>query len=274
MTTNADGKISFRGPDDKIPYDSHPRLRVLFHGITPDTEEHKTLYTNMSPIGHVRADVPPLLICDGEKDPIVPGLHGKELYEKLKAVSADATYWMTPNGGHAFPGGAGLKKFWMTFLARTLKTDPIPSRQHFQPVNQPMNKHNLNQTRQANNRPGKFRKIFQFLNSSRLAVICSLALFSTTYGKEEGCLSCDLPVEITGEFAHHKNTEGPAIQGMIGDDESAFHEEIFGQDFSFVVAHLPAGKYTVVIGEAEIYFTAPDSESLTYPSGQNDCDQL
>lgn len=73
--TNPDGKISFRGPDDQIPYDSRPRLRVLFHGLTPDTAGHLTRYTNMCPIGHVRRDVPPLPICDGEKDPIVPGLH-------------------------------------------------------------------------------------------------------------------------------------------------------------------------------------------------------
>src|SRR6266478_6606650 len=108
--TNQDGKVSFRGPDDKIPYDSRPRLRVLFHGVTPDTAEHKVLFASMCPVGHIRKDVPPLLICDGERDPIVPGLHGRELYEKLQAIGANATYWMTPNGGHAFPGGAGFEK--------------------------------------------------------------------------------------------------------------------------------------------------------------------
>jgi acetyl esterase/lipase len=121
VVTNADGKISFRGPDDKIPYDSRPRLRVLFHGVTPDTAAHQALYTSMSPVGHVRKDAPPVLICDGEKDPIVPGLHGKALYEKLKAAGADATYWMTPNGGHAFPGGDGFDKTLDDFIRRILK---------------------------------------------------------------------------------------------------------------------------------------------------------
>jgi acetyl esterase/lipase len=123
VLTNRDGKISFRGPDDKIPYDSRPRLRVLFHGITPDTAEHKVLYTNMCPMGHIRKDVPPLLICDGERDPIVPGLHGKAIYEKLKAAGAKATYWMTPGGGHAFPSGAGFEKVLDDFLVRTLQLD-------------------------------------------------------------------------------------------------------------------------------------------------------
>jgi acetyl esterase/lipase len=123
VITNSDGKISFRGPDDKIPYDSRPRLRILFHGVTPDTDKRKAFYTRMCPIGHVRQEVPPLLICDGEKDPIVPGLHGKELYKKLKAVGADATYWMTLNGGHSFPGGAGFEKVLDDFMMRTLQLD-------------------------------------------------------------------------------------------------------------------------------------------------------
>ena len=123
VITNLDGGITFRGPDDKIPYDSRPRLRVLFHGITPDTAEHQALYTRMSPVGQVRKDVPPLLICDGEKDPIVPGLHGKALCEKLQVAGADATYWMTPSGGHAFPGGPGFDQVLDNFIGRTLKLD-------------------------------------------------------------------------------------------------------------------------------------------------------
>jgi acetyl esterase/lipase len=128
VITNEEGKISFRGPDDKIPYDSHPRLRVLFHGVTPDTAEHAALYTRMCPMGQVRKDVPPLLICDGERDPIVPGLHGRALYEKLTAKGADATYWMTPEGGHGFPGGAGFDKVLDDFIVRTLKPDSTRER--------------------------------------------------------------------------------------------------------------------------------------------------
>jgi acetyl esterase/lipase len=121
--TNMDGKVIFRGPDEKIPNDSHPRLRVLFHGITPDTAGHQDLYTRMCPMGQVRQDVPPLLVCDGEHDPIVPGLHGKALYDKLKAAGADATYWVTTNGGHGFPGGPGFEPVLDNFVARSLKLD-------------------------------------------------------------------------------------------------------------------------------------------------------
>ncbi|HEV2694151.1 MAG TPA: alpha/beta hydrolase [Verrucomicrobiae bacterium] len=120
VITNQDGTTTFRRVDGKIPNDARPHLRLLFHGVTPDTAEHQNIYTNICPIGWVRKDVPPLLICDGEKDPIVPGLEGKELYEKLHAVGADATYWMTPNGGHAFPGGPGFDTVLDDFITRTL----------------------------------------------------------------------------------------------------------------------------------------------------------
>lgn len=126
VLTNGDGTMSFRPPDDKIPNDSRPHFRILFHGIVPDTEEHKLLYTNMCPVGYVRKDVPPLLICDGEKDPIIPGLEGKELYEKLQSVGAEATYWMTPNGRHAFPGGDGFDKVLDRFIVNSLHIQPSP----------------------------------------------------------------------------------------------------------------------------------------------------
>ncbi len=130
VTTNADGKVTFRPPDDKILNDSRPHFRILFRGIIPDTVAHQALYNRMCPIGQVRKEVPPLLICDGQKDPIVPGLEGKELYERLVAVGAPATYWLTTNGGHDFPGGPGFEKVLDRFVVRTLKlTDRHPTEQ-------------------------------------------------------------------------------------------------------------------------------------------------
>jgi len=81
-----------------------------FMGITPDTDEHQALYAQMCPIGHVRADVPPLLICDGEKKeiPSCPACTARRSTKKLKAVGADVTYWMTAGGGHDYPRGSGF----------------------------------------------------------------------------------------------------------------------------------------------------------------------
>ena len=115
------GKITYRDADPNIPNDSRPRLRSLFHGIVPDSKGHKKLYLGMSPIGHVSKNVPPLLICDGEKDPIVPGLEGKELQEELQKAGAKSTYWITFGGGHTDPGGKGFDETLDNFLVTTLK---------------------------------------------------------------------------------------------------------------------------------------------------------
>lgn len=116
VVTDSNGRKSFRHWNDAIPNDSRPHLRALFHGVAPDTDAGKALYQRMCPIGQVRRGLPPLLICDGEKDPIVPGLEGRELYERLKAVGDDVTYWMTPGGGHAFPSGPGFDAVAGRFL--------------------------------------------------------------------------------------------------------------------------------------------------------------
>jgi len=68
-----------------------------------------------------------LLICDGENDPIVPGLHGKALFEKLQAVGGEATYWITVDGGHRFPSGAGFEKVLDSFIVHSLKLDETKS---------------------------------------------------------------------------------------------------------------------------------------------------
>lgn len=95
-------------------------LRLLFHGVAPDTAAHRELYDRMSPIGQVRKDLPPLLICDGERDPIVPGQQGRQLQEKLRRAGADSTYWMTPATGHNFPGGPGFSNLLDRFIERIL----------------------------------------------------------------------------------------------------------------------------------------------------------
>ena len=113
---DTNGQRSFRHWNDAVPNDARPHLRALFHGISPDTRAGKSLYTRMSPVGQVRRGLPPLLICDGERDPIVPELEGKELHDRLTAVGAQSTYWMTPSGGHDYPSGPGFDTVLENFL--------------------------------------------------------------------------------------------------------------------------------------------------------------
>ena len=97
---------------------------------------------------------------------------------------------------------------------------------------------------------------------------CGVFLPSLDYAAEESCLSCVIPVEVTGQFNHHKYTDGPAITGLAaGDVEAPFREEIWGDAFSIVVPHLPAGHYTVVVGEAENYFNAAGQRLFDVATG-------
>ncbi|HUC86464.1 MAG TPA: glycoside hydrolase family 3 C-terminal domain-containing protein [Candidatus Acidoferrales bacterium] len=89
-----------------------------------------------------------------------------------------------------------------------------------------------------------------------LAVALLVGSISQALANDESCRSCSVPVEVSGQFHHFTVNNDFAIQGAFGDAQ-AFREEIVGNNFSVTVPHLPAGKYTVIIGEAEIYFTEP-----------------
>src|SRR5437868_2864839 len=61
-----------------------------------------------SPVTHVSKVVPPFLIVQGEKDPLVPPSQSQRLYDVLQAAGVPSTLVMVKNGGHVFAptGGA------------------------------------------------------------------------------------------------------------------------------------------------------------------------
>jgi len=92
-------------------------------------------------------------------------------------------------------------------------------------------------------------------------ILCALAGFtvclstSIAFADEETCVACDRKVLVSGQFEHGRGHESLAIQGAPKRGEEAFREEIYGSNFTVSVPNLPAGKYTVHIGLAEIVFT-------------------
>jgi acetyl esterase/lipase len=110
-----DGTKTYRHWNNNVPNDARPHLRSLFHGVSPASSAGKKLYERMSPTNYVRRGLPPLLICDGEHDPIVPGLMGRDLDDSLKKIGASSTYWMS-HGGHAYPSGDGFASVLDQFL--------------------------------------------------------------------------------------------------------------------------------------------------------------
>jgi beta-glucosidase len=92
-------------------------------------------------------------------------------------------------------------------------------------------------------------------------ILCALAGFtvclstSIAFADEETCVACDRKLLVSGQFEHGRGHESLAIQGAPKRGEEAFREEIYGSNFTVSVPNLPAGKYTVLIGLAEIVFT-------------------
>jgi beta-glucosidase len=103
-------------------------------------------------------------------------------------------------------------------------------------------------------------KSFDHSNVRAALYYCSLIAFNLVFltspvrGDEETCTACSQQVEVSGQFAHHNSPADLTVAGVPPGDEAAFREEIYGTNFIVSVSHLPAGKYTIVIGEAETYF--------------------
>jgi beta-glucosidase len=92
--------------------------------------------------------------------------------------------------------------------------------------------------------------------------LCAPAAFAA----DEICTSCGRQVSIAGDFAHRKDNASVTIEGAA-DNATAFREEINGKNFAVSITHLPAGKYTVVIGEAESLASAPGDRLFDVTSG-------
>jgi beta-glucosidase len=89
---------------------------------------------------------------------------------------------------------------------------------------------------------------------------------SVTFAADEICASCGAQVSVTGEFAHHKDDASVAIDGA-GANAAAFREDVNGKNFAVAIAHLPAGKYTITIGEAETQAGAAGERVFDMTSG-------
>ena len=89
---------------------------------------------------------------------------------------------------------------------------------------------------------------------------------TAAFAADEHCAKCGQEVSVSGEFAHAKYDTSLTIEGA-GNNTAAFHEEIYGYNFTVTIAHLPDGKYTISIGEAETWSSAPGQRVFSVTSG-------
>jgi len=94
-----------------------------------------------------------------------------------------------------------------------------------------------------------------------------LAAASTAFADDEICTSCGQQVSVSGDFTHRKDRPVLTIDGA-GDDAAAFREEINGTNFTVTITRLPAGKYTVSIGEVENVVSAAGERVFDVTSGE------
>ena len=99
-----------------------------------------------------------------------------------------------------------------------------------------------------------------------LSVVCQWLAASAAFAADEYCASCGQEVSVSGEFAHSKYDASVTTAGA-DNNAAAFHEEIYGQNFTVIIAHLPAGKYTLSIGEAETWSSDPGARIFSVTSG-------
>jgi beta-glucosidase len=102
-----------------------------------------------------------------------------------------------------------------------------------------------------------------------LAAVALMSLWlraPAVFAADEICASCGQQVSISGEFAHRKDDASLTVEG-VANNAAAFREEINGKNFTVSIAHLPAGKYTVVIGEVETLAGGPGERLFDVTSG-------
>ena len=93
---NPDGRSNFR---DRFG----PRI------IKADTDATKKLaaYREVSPVNYLRADSPPLLMVQGDKDTTIPVHHAHYMQERANAVKAPVEILIVRNAGHNWREAGG-----------------------------------------------------------------------------------------------------------------------------------------------------------------------
>jgi beta-glucosidase len=83
-----------------------------------------------------------------------------------------------------------------------------------------------------------------------VSVASHFLLAIPVFAADEICATCGQQVSLSGDFTHHKDAPAIVIEGA-GDNAAGFREDVNGKNFIVTITHLPAGKYSLSIGEVE-----------------------
>lgn len=100
--------VDFFGPTDVGRYAATPGIESAY--IVPwlgrEARTDPAVYRRASPVSHVSADDPPVLLVHGTADLIVPVIHSELLYDKLRAAGVTAEFVKVKGEGHGWTGRA------------------------------------------------------------------------------------------------------------------------------------------------------------------------
>jgi beta-glucosidase len=133
----------------------------------------------------------------------------------------------------------------------------------------PATHHNFDSWSQksAQRKPSGHRSLTMLVAAISLMTLGSLWFSApAAFAADEICASCGQQVSVSGDFAHRKDSASVTIEGAA-DNAASFREEINGKNFTVTIAHLPAGRYTIVIGETETLASAPGERLFDVTSG-------
>jgi acetyl esterase/lipase len=127
VSTEVQAVCDFCGPTDlTLMADAemaaaYPRLReAVDEYLGGPVDEHLDLARRISPMSHVRADAPPMLIAHGENDPVVPPTESTRFQEALEETGAeDVTLCVVPDAGHGWDQSL-TNDLVVEFFCRTL----------------------------------------------------------------------------------------------------------------------------------------------------------
>ncbi|ACB76499.1 glycoside hydrolase family 3 C-terminal domain-containing protein [Opitutus terrae] len=89
---------------------------------------------------------------------------------------------------------------------------------------------------------------------------------SATFAADETCPTCAGQVAVSGDFTHRKDPPFPRIEGA-GANADAYLEDVHGRQFTVTISNLPAGRYTIEIGAAEMTAGAAGERIFTVRAG-------
>lgn len=91
-------KMELFNPDGRADFRDRFESRILKPGT--DAKDKLRLYHEISPVNYLKADSPPLLMIQGDKDTTIPVHHARYMKQRAAAIHAPVEIVIVENAGH------------------------------------------------------------------------------------------------------------------------------------------------------------------------------